>query len=261
MIPYLAQLLDITMNNGSLPTEWKRTTVLPVHKGGNGSLVANYRPVSLTSVVCKQMEHVTASYLRQVWDENDCIYKGQHGFRPGYSCKSQEITAGQDIVEFMDNGDRIDATVIDFFKACDLVPHDWLLMKIAISSVDSRVVAWVREFLLGRTQRVKLGGQLSEEVRVTSGVLQGSVLGPLLFLAYINDIWRDNESTIRLFADDCVIHRKIINKDIVKLQKDLDRLGELSAENVMKINPSICKTVCFTRGWVKDQLNYTLDDQ
>jgi hypothetical protein len=79
---------------------------------------------------------------------------------------------------------------------------------------------------LGRTQRVRVGGQLSEEVRVTSGVPQGSVLGPLLFLAYVNDIWRNTESTIRLFADDCIIHRKIVsNKDIEKMQIDLNSLG------------------------------------
>jgi hypothetical protein len=120
----------------------------------------------------------------------------------------------------MDNGERIDAIVIDFSKAFDLVPHDRLLTKIAISDVDSRVVAWVREFLLGRTQRVKVRGQFSEEVRVTSGVPQGSVLGPLLFLAYVNDIWRNIESTVRLFADYCVIYRKIINnEDTEKLQR------------------------------------------
>ena len=88
------------------------------------------------------------------------------------------------------------------------------------------MLARIREFLLGRTQRVRMGEQLSAEVRVTSGVPQGSVLGPLLFLAYVNDIWRNTESTIRLFADDCVIYRKIINNaDMEKLQKDLDRLG------------------------------------
>ena len=86
-------------------------------------------------------------------------------------------------------------------------------MKIANSAVDSRVVVWIREFLLGSTQRVRVGGQLSEKVRITSGVPQGSVIGPLLFLAYVNDIWRNIESTIRLFADDCVIYRKMINKE------------------------------------------------
>jgi len=82
MIPYLARLLDITMNNGTLPGDWKRATVIPIHMGGDRSLVTNYRPVSLNSVVWKQMEHVTASHLRQVWDKNDWLYEGQHGFRP-----------------------------------------------------------------------------------------------------------------------------------------------------------------------------------
>jgi len=89
MIPYLARLLDIAMNNGTLPGDWKRATVIPIHKGGDRSLVTNYRPISLTSVVCKQMEHVIASYLRQMWDKNDWLYERQHGFRPGYSCESQ----------------------------------------------------------------------------------------------------------------------------------------------------------------------------
>jgi len=115
---------------------------------------------------------------------------------------------------------------------------------------------------LGRTERVRAGGHLSEEVRVTSGVPQGSILGPLLFLAYVNDIWRTTGSTIRLFADDCIIYKKIINdEDIVDLQKDLNRLGEWAAENGMKINPSKCKAVRFTRARVKDPLNYTLGDQ
>jgi hypothetical protein len=90
----------------------------------------------------------------------------------------------------------------------DFVPHDRPLMKIAISGVDSRIVAWIREFLRGRTQRVTVGGQLSEEVRLTSSVPQGSVLSLLLFLAYVNDIWRNIESTIRLFANDCLIYKK-----------------------------------------------------
>jgi len=133
----------------------------------------NYRPVSLTSAVCKQMEHVI-SYLRQVWD-NDWLYERQYGFRPGYSYESQVITVCQDTADSMDNGDRIDAIVTDFSNAFDLVPHDWLLMKIAILGMDSRVVTWVREFLLGHVQRVKAGGQLSGEVRVKSGVPQRSV--------------------------------------------------------------------------------------
>ena len=112
---------------------------------------------------------------------------------------------------------------------------------------------------LGRTQRVRVGGQLSTEVRVTSVVPQGSVLGPLLFLAHVNDMWRNMESTIRLFADDCVIYRKIMNNaDMEKLQKDLDRLGDWAVENAMKINPSKSTAIRFTRARVKDPLNYSL---
>ena len=212
MTPFLARLLEITMNNGTLSGDWKKATVIPIHKGDDRSLVTNYRPVSLTSVVCKQMEHVIASCLRQMWDKNDWLYEGQRGFRPGYSCESQVITVFQDIADSLDNGERIDTIIIDFSKAFDLVPHGRLLTKIANSGVDSRVVEWIRKFLLGRTQRVKVGGHLSEEVRVTSGIPQGSVLGPLLFLAHVNDISRNIESTITLFADDCVIYRKIRNE-------------------------------------------------
>jgi hypothetical protein len=227
-------------------------------QGGDRSLVTNYKPVRLTSVVIKQMEHVIASYLRQVWDENDWLYEGQHGFRPGYSCESQVITVFRDIADSLDNGYRFDAIIVDFSKAFDLVPHGRLLTKIANSGVDARVVVWVREFLLGRTQRVRVGGQLSEEVKVTSGVSQGSVLGPLLFLVYVNDIWRNIASTLRLFADDCVIYRKIIqNADMEILQRALDRLGEWAVENAMKINPSKSKAVHFPRARVKDPLNYS----
>ena len=94
---------------------------------------------------------------------------------------------------------------MDFSKTFDLVPHSRRLTKIANSGVESTVVVWIRELILGRTQRVRVGGQQSEEVRVTSGVLQGSVSGSLLFLSYVSDIWRNMESTISLFADDCIL--------------------------------------------------------
>jgi len=139
-------------------------------------------------VVCKQLEHIIAGYLWKVWDKNDWLYEGQHGFRPGYSCESQVIIMCQDIVDSLDEGVSTDAIIKDFSKAFDLVPHDQLLMKLAASGVDSRVVVWVSEFLVGCTQRVRLGGQLSKDVKVTSGVPQGRVLGPLLFLVYVNNI-------------------------------------------------------------------------
>ena len=192
------------MNNNAIPGDCKKAKVVHIYKGGDRSVVGNCRLVRLTSVLCKQMEHIIAG-LREVWEMSVCLYEGQHGFRPEYSCEIQLVTVCQDIADSLDEGVRTDAIIIDFSKAFDLVPHDRLLMKITATGVDLRVVVWVKKFLLGHLQRVREYGQLSEEVRVTSGVLQGIVLGPLLFLAYVNDIWRNTDSSIRLFADDCLI--------------------------------------------------------
>jgi hypothetical protein len=126
MIPYLARLLDITINNAIIPRDWKKAIEVPIYIGVEQSLVSNYRPISLTLVVCKQMEHVIASYLRKIWGKN-WLLEGQHGFRPGYSCESHVISVCQDIADSLDNGGRIEAIIINFSKAFDLVPHDRLL--------------------------------------------------------------------------------------------------------------------------------------
>jgi hypothetical protein len=129
---------------------------------GDRSLLTIYRSDSLTSVVCKQLEHVVASYLRHVWDRNDWIYEAQHGFRPGYSCEILVIALCQDIVDYLENGDKIDTIIVDLSKAFKLVPHGRLLTKIVNSGVHSRLVVLIREFFLGRTQ-----GQCGREVTVT----------------------------------------------------------------------------------------------
>jgi hypothetical protein len=160
----------------------------------------------------------------------------------------------------LDEGVGMDVITIDFSKVFDSVPHDQLLTKLAVLGVDLRV--WVREFLVGLTQRVRVGGQISREVKVASFVPHGGVLGSLLFLVYTNNIWRNIDSCIRLFADDCVIFRKITNKnDIEKLQKELDSLGEWLVENWMKLNPGKSKAIRFTRSWAKNTLGYFLGNQ
>jgi hypothetical protein len=121
MILYLGRLLDITIINATIPSQWKKAIVVPIYKDGDRSVVTNYRPVSFTLVVYKQMEHVIAGYLRHVWDKRQWLYEGQHGFRPGYSCESQIVPICQDIVDSLDEGARIDAIIIDFSKAFDLV--------------------------------------------------------------------------------------------------------------------------------------------
>jgi hypothetical protein len=93
----------VTVNNADIPSDWEKATVVPIYKGGDRSLISSYGPVSLTSVVCKQMEHTIASYLRKIWDKNDWLFDGQHGFRPGYSCESQVITVYQGIADLLDS--------------------------------------------------------------------------------------------------------------------------------------------------------------
>jgi hypothetical protein len=171
------------------------------------------------------MEQVIAGYMRQVCENFDCLHEGQHNFNPRYSCKSQIIILSEHIrlPWWSSHGIRDKNR---FTKAFDQVPHEHLLKKIADLVVDSMVVVRIRELLLGRSQRFRVGGQLSEEVRVTSGVPQGSVLSPIFFLAYVNDIWRNIESKIRVFADDWIIYRKIVNNyDVEELQTDLNRVG------------------------------------
>jgi len=149
-----------------------------------------------------------------------------------------------------------------FSKVFDLVPNDRLIKKIAGTGLDLRVVVRVKEFLLGRSQRGRVYGQLSEEVRVTSGVKQGSALGLLVLLAYVNDICKNSESNIQLFADDFIIYRKIMHScHIDKLQMDLNRLGERAVENEMKINPGKSKAVSFTKVTVKELIKYYFGDK
>ncbi len=179
-----------------------------------------YRPVSLTSaVVCKLMEHLVESYIRKNGKLKKWLYDGQHGFRSGYSCESQVVTLFQDLADEIDVGGRVDAVVIDFAKAFDVVPHDRLVQKLMNSGIDPRVVAWISEFLRDRKQKVRIGQELSFGASVTSGIPQGSVNGPLLFLAFVNDLPAQLTSNVRLFADDCIIHRSINSKEMKKYCK------------------------------------------
>jgi hypothetical protein len=151
-------------------------------------------------------------YLKEIWDK-DLIFEGQHGFRPGFSYDCKVIALYQDIPDYLDNGGRIDAVIVDF-----LVPDDRLLRKIVTTVVDPRVLVWIREFLLGRTEGVRVGGQLSDAIKSNIRSIASKCswfLGSLLFLTYVNDVW----SQLSDFADDCVIYRKILsNNDMENLQ-------------------------------------------
>ena len=260
MVKYLIRLFQVSLNNSKVPSDWKKATIVSIFKSGNRTNLHNYRPVSLTSVICKQMEKLIAEYMTRVWGESKWLYGGQHGFRSGYSCESQITTLCQDIADIVDRGGRVDAVFIDFSKAFDLVPHDLLLFKLKTSGLDKRVLAWLKDFLSHRTQKVKIGNSFSNEGKITSGVPQGSVVGPLLFLAFINDLCINIKSNLRLFADDCVVYREIvINSDINELQEDLNSISKWVEINKMKINMEKSNVVSFNRNRNREPLHYAIN--
>ena len=193
--------------------------------------------------ICKVMEHITVSNIWKHLHKHDIILHFQHGYQSGLSCESQLIETVHDWsglwMMALDNKTQTDAILLDFAKAFDKVPHKRLLSKLTSYGITGNTHNWITSFLSNRKQRVLVNGALSDTTDVTSGVLQGSVLGPILFLLYINDINDINEniqSSIRLFADDSIIYRKInsnidhqiLQTDLIQLEKWSDKNGKCS---------------------------------
>lgn len=169
------------------------------------------------------------------------------------------LSLHQDLVEVQDKGEQVDAIVIDLAKAFDVVDHDLLMKKINVMGLDNRLIKWIESFIKDRHQKVKIGDSQSPEIDVTSGVAQGSVLGPLLFLIFINDMPNAVKSRVRLFADDCIIYRKIINEvDSEKLQKDLNALINWLRLNRLDINSSKCRAISFNKN--KTEYPYSIGE-
>ena len=217
---------------------------MPIFKNGNRSEVGNYRPISLTSVVCKVMESIIKDALLKKTQEANFISRFQHGFLPKRSCLTNLLETFEAWTGLLDEGFAVDVIYLDYKKAFDTVPHQKLLIKLREYGFESRLVEWIRAFLSKRKMRVIVNGCSSGWVGVLSGVPQGSVLGPLLFLLYVNDIPDWVTGNVRMFADDTKIWRKIEGReDSEELQKDLDRLNEWSEEWLMQFNPDKCRVM------------------
>ena len=173
----------------------------------------------------------------------------QHGFRQKCSWETQLITTVRDFSNSLNNKGQTDAVLLDFSKAFDKVDHDRLLSKLSSMGISSSLHQWIHSFLKNRTQSVLVDGATSSPTAVLSGVPQGTVLGPLLFLVYINDICKDLSpgTIIRLFADDSLIYRHIFGPDDVKtLQKDLNTLQAWERVNKMEFHPDKCQVLRIT---------------
>ena len=173
----------------------------------------------------------------------------QHGFLPGRSCSMQLLTVMNKWTEALDNGQTFDVVYLDFAKAFDSVPHKRLLHKLASYGVNGKLLAWIHAFLSNRRQRVVVNGEMASWSAVTSGVPQGSVLGPLLFLVFINDLPEAITSPLKIFADDTKIYRVLSTvDDNQELQDDIDSLSVWSEQWQMPFNTKKCKVMHFGHG-------------
>ena len=258
--PTLTTFFQISVNQGMLPKQWKQANVVPIFKKGDRSSAANYRPVSLTSVCCKLLEHIISSSIMKHLEQFNILTDAQHGFRKARSCETQLILTLHDLAKGIDTGDQLDVILLDFSKAFDKVPHERLLHKIKHYGIQDNTLEWLRDFLSGRNQKVLVEGKESSTAPVLSGVPQGSVLGPLMFLIYINDLPEYiKSSTVRLFADDCVIYKKITSQeDGISLQQDLDRLQQWERDWLMEFHPQKCQLLRITNKRQPTQTEYKI---
>ena len=237
-------LFNQSMDEGAVPQDWKIANVTPIFKKGSRCQPENYRPVSLTSQLSKVMESVVRDTITGHLDRHHLIRDSQHGFRRGRSCTTNLLEFLDKVTEGINQKESVDVIFLDFAKAFDKVPHRRLLTKLKAHGLGGKVLRWIESWLTGRMQRVCLDGYSSAWVYVLSGVPQGSVLGPLLFLIFINDLEFDILSPILKFADDTKVFGRVSNSAQRQLlQVDLDKLCEWADSWQMEFNVDKCKAM------------------
>jgi uncharacterized protein (DUF4415 family) len=238
----LAKIFNQSLKEQKVPTRWKQGQITPIFKKGDKSEAGNYRPVSLTSIVSKLMESIVRDKLMNHLDP--VISEHQHGFMNGRSCVTQLIETIEEWTKLLDEGHPIDAVYLDFAKAFDTVPHVRLIKKLNAYGVEGNVLGWIEDFLKDRKQRVAIGENVSSWQEVVSGVPQGSVLGPSLFLCYVNDLPKTVKGSVKMFADDTKVSTPIRSEDDQKkLQRDLEQLEKWTDDWQLKFNTAKCKVM------------------
>ena len=242
--PIIQVLFQLSLDSGTLPQDWVTANVSPLFKKGDRTKPANYRPISLTCILCKTLEHIVTSNLVKHFTSNNILYDLQHGFREKRSCETQLVMLVDELARNIQKGKQTDLVLLDFSKAFDKVSHEKLIFKLHQYGIKGKNLEWIRAFLNNRSQQVVVDGIQSSSIPVTSGVPQGSVLGPILFLAYINDLPEHVTSQVRLFADDTVIYITLHKQaDSIALQKDLQQLERWESLWDMEFNPGKCQVI------------------
>lgn len=259
--PILQKLFQKSLNSGTVPDDWRKANVSPVFKKGDRTLPSNYRPVSLTSIICKQLEHIIVSNIHKHFDRYSLLSDRQHGFRRGRSCETQLAGLADDLAKILDKRGLVDMCIMDFSKAFDVVPHQRLLIKLDHLGIRHNINRWIGSFLSNRSQNVIIDGKSSSSSPVVSGVPQGTVLGPLLFLAFINDLPECVKSYIRLFADDLILYKQIFStSDCIALQEDINSLCAWESTWQMSFNKSKCFIMRMTHKKKFSQHQYYMGD-
>ena len=235
----LALLFNLSISTGCIPTEWKIHRIRPIHKGGDQQNVANYRPISLLSITSKVLEK--AIFNKVITFVRAKLSRAQFGFLRGRSCLSQLLTSLARIFNDLDRGaEAVDVIFLDLRKAFDSVPHTELLLKLWRIGITGRLWSWFRGYLSQRQHYVHIDNTSSPLLPVKSGVPQGSILGPLLFLIYINDLPECiNYASCYLFADDSKVLKSIFTtNDCSQLQMDLTSLEAWCNAWKLRLNQS-----------------------
>jgi ribonuclease P/MRP protein subunit RPP40 len=250
----LCLLYNSSIERNQIPLEWKEANISPIFKKGDKSKVENYRPVSLTVFYGKVLEKIIKKHIENFLLSTNFIKNSQHGFMKGRSCLSNLLIGHNSIVNMIDNGYPVDVIYLDFQKAFDKVPHSILMAKVRCAGIVGKLANWLENWLEGRYQRVGINGVYSEWAAVASGVPQGSILGPLLFTIFINDLEVGIKSDLLKFADDSKIWGKAETvHDRFILQQDLNILSDWALKNQMPFNVSKCKVMHIGRKNVKEE--------
>ena len=259
MVP-LALIFTKSLVETKIPLDWRRANVVPIHKKGDRGQLDNYRPVSLTSLICKVLESIIKDEIVKFLEDNAIIKETQHGFRKGRSCLTNLLEFLDDATGSFDRGEQLDVSYLDFSKAFDKVPHMRLGLQLKKHGIGGKMLSWIQMWLSGRQQRVILNGCKSIWKEVVSGVPQGSVLGPLLFIIFVNTIENDIDSKVLKFADDIKIIRVIKGeRDQEVFQADLNKLVKWSEDWQMKFNLKKCKVM--HTGRVHSERTYAMNGE
>ena len=256
----LSLIFHRSLIEAQVPNNWKLANVTPVFKKGSRLAPSNYRPVSLTSVVCKVMERVVRDALMLYLETEGLITNKQHGFVNKKSCTTNLLESLDLVTKALSEGKNVEVVYLDFLKAFDMVPHRRLLLKLKGYGFKEDIINWFESFLTGRQQRVVLGDTVSDWVTVTSGVPQGSVLGPMLFVIYINDLPERLINDSKLFADDSKIIA-ILNESLRNnsLQDDINAVTDWTHEWLMRLNALKCRITHFGKA-NSGFTDYTIED-